>query len=88
MSRTAITLLATWIVLLMLLGATVAASLAPLGGLKPAINLAIAFAKAGAILWVFMHLREQPGLARLFATAAAVWLLILVGLTQADLLTR
>jgi cytochrome c oxidase subunit IV len=88
MSREAATLIGVWIALMLLLTATVAATFGPFGAWTPLINLAIAFAKAGLIFWVFMHLREQGALARLVAVAAIAWLLILIGLTQADLATR
>jgi cytochrome c oxidase subunit 4 len=73
---------------MVLLGLTVAATFAPFGAAKPVINLGIAFAKAGLIFWVFMHLREQGWLARLAAVAALAWLAILIAMTQTDLATR
>ena len=88
MWREARTLIAVWAGLMGLLALTVAATFAPIGQLKPAVNLGVAFAKAGLIFWVFMHLREQPWLARLIAVAALIWLIILLSLTQSDLLTR
>jgi cytochrome c oxidase subunit 4 len=88
MSREAATLIGVWIGLMLLLTATVAATFAPFGAWMSLINFSIALAKAGLIFWVFMHLREQGALARLVAVAATAWLLILIGLTQADLLTR
>ena len=81
-------LIGVWGALLALLALTVAASFAPLGPLKAAVGLAVAAAKAGLILWVFMHLREQGWLARLVAVAAVAWIAILVIMTQADLATR
>ena len=77
-----------WAALLALLALTVSASFAPLGPLKPAIALSIAAAKAGLILWVFMHLREQGWLARLIAVAAVAWIALLAIMTQTDLATR
>ena len=88
MSRETLTLVGVWVGLMLLLTLTVAATFAPLGPIKPLVNLAIAFAKAGLVFWFYMHLREQGGLARLVAVAAVAWLLILLGLTQSDLLTR
>jgi cytochrome c oxidase subunit 4 len=88
MSREAWTLVGTWAALMVLLALTVGATFAPFGPAKPFINLGVAFAKAGLIFWVFMHLREQGWLARLVATAAAAWLLILIAMTQVDLATR
>ncbi|HSV03270.1 MAG TPA: cytochrome C oxidase subunit IV family protein [Phenylobacterium sp.] len=88
MSGKAWTLIGVWAALMTLLALTVGATFGPFGALKPAINLAIAFAKAGLIFWFFMHLREESWLPRLVAVAAVAWLLILFGLTQADLVTR
>jgi cytochrome c oxidase subunit 4 len=88
MPRGTLTLFAVWIGLMLLLATTVAATFAPLGPVKPLVNFAVAFAKAGLIFWFFMHLREQDWLARLVAVAAAAWLMILLGLTQTDLFTR
>lgn len=72
----------------MLLTSTVVVTFAPVGPLKPLFNLVIAAAKAGLILWVFKHLREQPGLNRLAALAAGAWLTILIAMTLIDLGTR
>ncbi|HEY3951081.1 cytochrome C oxidase subunit IV family protein [Phenylobacterium sp.] len=88
MARPVITLVGVWVALMVLLATTVGATFSPFGAWKPVINLAVAFAKAGLIFWVFMHVREQRGLARLVAVAFLAWLAILLGLTQADLLTR
>jgi cytochrome c oxidase subunit 4 len=88
MSRHAWTLIGVWVALMLLLTATVAATFGPFGGWTPAINIAIAFAKAALIYWFFMHVGEQKWLARLVAVAAIAWLFLLLGLTQADLLTR
>jgi cytochrome c oxidase subunit 4 len=88
MVRQAVPLVLVWVALMVLLTLTVATTFAPFGAVKPVINMAIAFAKAGLIFWFFMHLKEQTWLARLVAIAALAWLLILLGLTQTDLLTR
>jgi cytochrome c oxidase subunit 4 len=77
-----------WLALMLLLASTVAITFAPLGPLKGVFNLAIAAAKAGLILWVYMHLREQPGINRLAALVAVAWLAILVTMTLIDLTTR
>ncbi|HEY1749956.1 MAG TPA: cytochrome C oxidase subunit IV family protein [Caulobacteraceae bacterium] len=88
MAREIRTLVLVWVALMLLLTGTVAATFAPLGPVKPFVNLAIAAAKAGLIAWVYMHLREQPPLNRIAALAAVAWLLILIALTAADLGTR
>jgi cytochrome c oxidase subunit 4 len=88
MSRQAWTFIGVWAALMTLLALTVGATFGPFGPFRTTINLVVAFAKAGLIFWFFMHVREQKWLARLVAVAAVAWLLILLGLTQADLLTR
>ena len=88
MSRDAKLFVAVWVGLMTLLALTVGATFGPFGAAKPAINLTIAATKAGLILWFYMHLREQGGLTRIVALAALAWLAVLIGLTQADLVTR
>ena len=88
MSRQTLTLVGVWAALMALLAITVGATFGPFGAWKPAINLAVAFCKAGLIFWVFMHLREQRGVARVIALAFLLWLSILMGLTLADVLSR
>jgi cytochrome c oxidase subunit 4 len=88
MAREARTLVLIWVALMLLLAATVATTFSSLGSLKTMINLVIAGAKSGLILWVYMHLREQGGLNRVAALAAVAWLLILLSMTLIDLGTR
>lgn len=52
------------------------------------VNLGIAALKAFLIMWFFMHVREGSGLLRLFAFGGLFWLLILLGLSLGDYLTR
>ncbi|MGE5506774.1 MAG: cytochrome C oxidase subunit IV family protein [Actinomycetota bacterium] len=73
------------VALLLLLAATVAATLAGLGTWA---NLAIAAAKAGLVLWFFMELRAAPPLLRLICLGTVGWLAILFGLGFADWLAR
>jgi cytochrome c oxidase subunit 4 len=88
MAREARLLVIVWLALMLLLAGTVGATFSPLGPVKPFINLAIAAAKAGLIVWVYMHLREQSGLNRVAALAAASWLVILIAMPLIDLATR
>lgn len=77
-----------WAALMLLLALTVSAAFLPLGSAKPWIGYAIATAKAGVILWFFMEMRREGGIARLAAVAGFVWLVMLFALTAADYLTR
>lgn len=74
--------------LLLLTGATVGAAYVDLGAWADPVALAIATAKAGVVLTVFMHLRRGSSLLTLIALGGLVWLLILIGLTLTDVLTR
>ncbi|MCI0684618.1 MAG: cytochrome C oxidase subunit IV family protein [Gemmataceae bacterium] len=74
--------------LLLLTGLTVAASLAPLGGLHTLVALAIASAKAALVLLYFMHLADSSRLTWVVALSGLLWLAILIILTMSDYLTR
>ena len=78
----------TYAALGVLLVATVAVSYLPLGALGVLVALLIATSKALLVAMVFMHLRTAAGVTRIFALAGFFWLLILIGLTLADYLTR
>jgi cytochrome c oxidase subunit 4 len=77
-----------WAALLALLALTVASSFVRLGGGNAVINLFVAGAKALLVATFFMHLRDRPALVRLAAGVGVVWLMILVGLSLSDFLTR
>ncbi len=74
--------------LLLLLGATVGASMVSLGAFGVVVALLIAASKAGLVGAYFMHLRFSKPLTRLVAMAGLVWLLIALILTMTDYLTR
>jgi cytochrome c oxidase subunit IV len=84
----AVRLLLVWAALMALLALTVGAAFLPIGMAKPWVAYAIATAKAILILWFFMEMRRESGLARLAAIAGFVWLAILIMLTATDYLTR
>jgi cytochrome c oxidase subunit 4 len=88
MASSARTLVLVWAALLVLLALTIGATFLPIGPLKPAVNLGIAFAKAALIFWFYMHLREESGLVRLAAVGAGAWLLIMLMLMSSDFLAR
>jgi cytochrome c oxidase subunit 4 len=77
-----------YIALLVLLALTVGAAFVHLGTLNIVVALTIAIAKACMVIWVFMHVREGGRLVWIFATAAFVWLGILLVLTLSDYLSR
>jgi cytochrome c oxidase subunit 4 len=80
--------ISTWIGLMVLFALTLASSFVPLHGFNTAVNVAIAVAKAALVALIFMRLRTSSALVRLAALAGLVWLLILIGLSFTDLLTR
>lgn len=77
-------LLLTWVALLILLAMTIAASFLPIGNWRQLANMAIAMAKAGLILWIFMKMREETALAQLAGAIAAILLLVLGSLLASD----
>jgi cytochrome c oxidase subunit IV len=77
-----------WVALLVLLALTLASSYIPLHGFNAAVNLAIACVKAALVAVFFMRLRWSHPLIRLVAAAGVIWLLILIGLSLTDVLTR
>ena len=78
----------TFIVLLLLLAATVAASYVPLGEFNVVIPLAIAAAKTFLVMLFFMHVRLSGRLIWIYAGVGFLWLGILIALTMSDVLTR
>ena len=53
-----------------------------------AAALVIAVTKAVLVALVFMHVRQSGPVTRLFVGAGLIWLLILIGLTLTDYLSR
>lgn len=74
--------------LLVLTAATIAISFLPLGGWHTAVGVAIGAVKAGVVAVVFMELLHGDRSRLLAVAAGAFWLLLLIGLTMADYLTR
>jgi cytochrome c oxidase subunit 4 len=77
-----------WLALVILLAISVAGSFVFTGPVNLAISFGTATLKGALILWFYMHLKEESGLARIMAVGAAAWLLIFFVLTGADYLTR
>jgi cytochrome c oxidase subunit 4 len=81
-------LFGTFAALIALLVLTAGATALPTGWWSTPLSLLIAFAKAVLIFTVFMRLRTQGPLVRVFALAGFFFLTILLVLTAADFLTR
>jgi cytochrome c oxidase subunit IV len=77
-----------WLVLMTLLGLTVAGSFTVTGAASAVVSFGVAAAKVALIFWFFMQLRTEKGLIRVFAVGAIVWLLILLTLAAIDYATR
>src|SRR5207245_1874780 len=77
-----------YVLLLVLLFATVGIAYIHLGALNLWVAMLIATIKAGLVVWIFMHVREASRLVLVFAGAAVVMLLICFLLTMADYATR
>jgi cytochrome c oxidase subunit 4 len=82
------TLLAVWVILLVLLGLTTASSYMSLGIGNTLINLVIAIMKIGLIVLFFMHLLRSDAAVRLAAATTLLFLFFMVFLTFGDLVTR
>jgi cytochrome c oxidase subunit IV len=74
--------------LMLLLAATVGASMLHLGVWSVTVALLIAFAKAALIVLYFMHVHEERGLIAVFSVAGFLWLGLLFVFTFSDYLTR
>jgi cytochrome c oxidase subunit 4 len=81
-------LVAVYVALLVLLALTACSTLLRAGWWSTPISLTIAAAKTLLIASWFMNLRGQPGIVRIFAVAGLFWLMILLGITASDYLTR
>ncbi len=81
--------LVVWAALLVLLLVSWATAYWRIGSaLNTALGLGIAAVKAGLVLVLFMQLRGSSVLVRLTASAGLFWLVILFGMTFADVLPR
>jgi cytochrome c oxidase subunit 4 len=77
-----------YLVLLLLLGASVAAAFFNLGPFNLVLALAIATFKSALVVIYFMHAREYSSLVKFFILAGILWLVMLISLTLSDYLTR
>lgn len=77
-----------YVALLVLLILTVALNKLPLGEWHLAAALTISVVKAALIVLYFMHVRYGTSLLRVVSAAGLLWLLLLLGLTMADVVSR
>jgi hypothetical protein len=81
-------LLLTWLLLMLLGGAELAASYLPLPSAWRPLIMIPAGLMAVVVAVSFMEMRRGSVLVRAFAVAAIFWLLVLLGLGSIDPLTR
>jgi len=74
--------------LLLLTGLTTGMAYVNLGPWNTVVALVIACFKASLVLLFFMHLRWSAPLNRVVWLSALLWLVILIGLTSIDFLSR
>lgn len=81
-------LIGVWLAVIALLGVSLGAAYIPLGRLNSIVCVAIAFIQALLVWTFFMRLRWSGVLVRLIAVVGLLWLLLLLGLSLTDYLTR
>ncbi len=81
-------LIVTFIALLALLAATVAAAMVPLGVWNVWLALAIAATKTMLVVIVFMGLNRANGVVRMASAVGLLWLSFALILVMADSMTR
>ena len=74
--------------LIVLTFATVGVAKVDLGEWNVVVALSIAVAKATLVILYFMHIKYSKRLTQLVVAAGFLWLLLLLGLTLSDFLTR
>ncbi len=77
-----------WVALLILTAITVTVAGMHLGRLSVLTAVFIATVKASVVLYLFMHLKYESKMLKLFVFAAVVTLAIFIGLTFTDILYR
>ena len=78
-----------WVALMVLTGATLAVWKTDMSyAMRVVAALGIATVKAALVAIFFMHLWEEPGVARLVLVVSALFVALLIGLTLVDNATR
>ncbi len=80
--------LAIFFALMVLTAVTVYVAFIDLGGLNDVVAMSIAVTKGLLVVLFFMHVKYSSRLTWIFAAAGFLWLLILLGLTLSDYLSR
>lgn len=82
------TFIIVWVALLVLTGMTVAVAQFNLGTLNVWVALGIATLKAGLVVAVFMHMKDEAPLFKLALLSTLAILAIFIGMTFLDVLYR
>jgi cytochrome c oxidase subunit 4 len=80
--------IAIFAALLTMTALTIQVAFIDLGALNIYMAMTIAVVKALLVVMFFMHLRYSSSLTKLFVSAGALWLIILIALTASDYFTR
>jgi len=79
---------AVFATLMVMTGVTVAVAYIDLGAMNAVAAIVIACFKATIVVLYFMHVKYSTRLIKLTVIAGVYWLIILMGLTMSDYLTR
>ena len=74
--------------LMVMTAATIWAAFQDFGAFNTVVALGIAVLKATLVILYFMHVRYSSSLIRISAAVGFVWLLILLGFTISDVISR
>jgi len=77
-----------FVLLLVLTAVTIRVAFMDMGRGNTILALTIAMLKALLVVLYFMHVRYSPHLTRLVVVGGLFWLLILIGITMSDYLSR
>ena len=80
--------IAVFLTLIVLTWVTAFVSTIDMGRFNVFVALAIAIFKASLVILFFMHVKYSPKLTKLVVIAGVFWLVILLTVTETDLLTR
>jgi cytochrome c oxidase subunit 4 len=82
------TYLLVFIALMILTAVTVLVAFQDFGAWNDVVALTIAVIKASLVVLFFMHIYHSTRLSKLVVVSGLVWLVILIGLTLSDYLSR
>jgi len=81
-------LIGVWLAVMALLGLSLGTAYLPMGRYNSIVCVTLAFIQALLVWTFFMRLRWSGLLVRLIAMVGLLWLLLLLGLSLTDYLTR